>query len=45
MIIYSNEGNPLGLKILICANLAKKAVEVKNVTLNSKSFHVNKLHD
>uniref|UniRef100_A0A182IYF9 Methionine--tRNA ligase, cytoplasmic n=1 Tax=Anopheles atroparvus TaxID=41427 RepID=A0A182IYF9_ANOAO len=34
MIIYTNTGNPFGLKLLICANLAKKNVLVKNVTLS-----------
>lgn len=34
MIIYTNTGNPLGLKLLICANLVDTDVEVKNVTLS-----------
>ncbi|XP_058453366.1 methionine--tRNA ligase, cytoplasmic [Malaya genurostris] len=34
MIIYTNHGNPFGLKLLICANFAKKDVQVKKVTLN-----------
>ncbi|XP_058057768.1 methionine--tRNA ligase, cytoplasmic [Anopheles bellator] len=34
MIIYTNTGNPFGLKLLICANLAKREVQVKHVTLN-----------
>jgi methionyl-tRNA synthetase len=36
MIIYVNEGNPLGLKLLIAAKLAKKDVEFKIVSLNGK---------
>lgn len=35
MIIYTNEGNPLGLKLLSTAKFAKKDVEVKIVTLNN----------
>lgn len=35
MIIYTNEGNPFGLKLLICAKLGKVSkVTVKKVTLN-----------
>lgn len=37
MIIYTNEGNPLGLKLLLCTNFAKKGnVEIKYVNLNGK---------
>lgn len=37
MIIYTNEGNPLGLKLLICARLGKAtAVTLKKVTLSGK---------
>jgi hypothetical protein len=36
MIIYTNEGNPLGLKLLSTAKFAKKNVELKIVTLNCK---------
>ncbi|XP_040166180.1 methionine--tRNA ligase, cytoplasmic [Anopheles arabiensis] len=38
MIIYTNTGNPFGLKLLICANLAKTNVEVKHVTLNDPAL-------
>uniref|UniRef100_A0A2M4BC14 Methionine--tRNA ligase, cytoplasmic n=1 Tax=Anopheles marajoara TaxID=58244 RepID=A0A2M4BC14_9DIPT len=38
MIIYTNTGNPFGLKLLICANLAKREVQVKHVTLNDPSL-------
>lgn len=34
MIIYTNPGNPFGLKLLICAKFAKKEVRVKTVSLN-----------
>jgi methionyl-tRNA synthetase len=37
MIIYTNEGNPLGLKLLLAAKLAKKDLQVKVVTLNGES--------
>lgn len=36
MIIYTNEGNPLGLKLLAIAKFAKKDVEVKITTLAGK---------
>lgn len=36
MIIYTNEGNPLGLKLLLVAKFAKKIVQIKTVTLNGK---------
>lgn len=36
MIIYTNEGNPLGLKLLLVARFAKKDVQVKIVSLNGK---------
>uniref|UniRef100_A0A182YGX9 Methionine--tRNA ligase, cytoplasmic n=1 Tax=Anopheles stephensi TaxID=30069 RepID=A0A182YGX9_ANOST len=38
MIIYTNTGNPFGLKLLICANLAKTNVEVKHVTLGDPAL-------
>uniref|UniRef100_A0A182R1F6 Methionine--tRNA ligase, cytoplasmic n=1 Tax=Anopheles farauti TaxID=69004 RepID=A0A182R1F6_9DIPT len=38
MIIYTNTGNPFGLKLLICANLAKTNVEVKHVTLSDAAL-------
>uniref|UniRef100_A0A1Q3FWE3 Methionine--tRNA ligase, cytoplasmic n=1 Tax=Culex tarsalis TaxID=7177 RepID=A0A1Q3FWE3_CULTA len=34
MIIYTNPGNPFGLKLLICAKFAKKEVQVKTVSIN-----------
>ena len=41
MIIYTNEGNPLGLKLLVCANFAKiKNVELKIVNLSGKNQYV-----
>jgi Glutathione S-transferase, N-terminal domain len=36
MIIYTNEGNPLGLKLLLVAKFAKKDVQIKFVTLNGE---------
>lgn len=36
MIIYTNEGNPFGLELLILAKLAKKDVTVKTVNLNGE---------
>lgn len=36
MIIYTNPGNPFGLKLLICAKFAKKEVQVKTVSINGK---------
>lgn len=39
MIIYTNEGNPLGLKLLLVAKFAKKDVQLKIVTLNGKTFN------
>lgn len=39
MIIYTNEGNPLGLKLLICAELAKKEVLVKTVDINDAQIN------
>lgn len=36
MIIYTNVSNPLALKLLIVAKLAKKNVELKIVNLNGK---------
>lgn len=38
MIIYTNAGNPFGLKLLICAKFAKKDVQVKTIALNGKIF-------
>lgn len=38
MIIYTNEGNPLGLKLVLAAKLAKKDVQVKFVTLNDPAI-------
>lgn len=41
MIIYTNEGNPLGLKLLVCAKFAKiKNVEIKIVNLSGKNEEV-----
>lgn len=37
MIIYTNEGNPLGLQLLMLAKFAKRAVQVQLVNLNGKS--------
>ncbi|XP_055539810.1 methionine--tRNA ligase, cytoplasmic [Wyeomyia smithii] len=34
MIIYTNQGNPFGLKLLICAKFAGVDVQLKTVTLN-----------
>lgn len=39
MIIYTNEGNPLGLKLVACAKLGNVNVTVKKVTLNGKYNH------
>ena len=37
MIIYTNEGNPLALNLLVCTNFAKKGnVEIKYVNLSGK---------
>lgn len=36
MIIYTNEGNPFGLELLILAKVAKKDVTVKTVNLNGE---------
>lgn len=36
MIIYTNEGNPQALKLLICAKTAKKEVTLKIVSLNGE---------
>lgn len=33
MIIYTNKSNPSTLKLLICANLAKKYLEIKIASL------------
>lgn len=43
MIIYTNEGNPFGLKLLISAILGNKAVTVKFISLNGKiiPFYLN----
>lgn len=40
MKIYTNEGNPLGLKLLLAAKFAKKDVQIKIVTLNGKNCFV-----
>lgn len=37
MIIYTNEGNPLGLQLLMLAKFAKQAVQVQLVNLNGKT--------
>lgn len=36
MIIYTNEGNPLGLQLLVLAKFAKKTAQVQLVNLNGK---------
>lgn len=36
MIIYTNEGNPLGLQLLMLAKFAKRTVQVQLVNLNGK---------
>lgn len=36
MIIYTNEGNPLGLQLLMLAKFAKQAVKVQLVNLNGE---------
>ena len=38
MIIYTNEGNPLGLKLVAAAKFAKKDVQIKVVTLNGEEL-------
>lgn len=40
MIIYTNEGNPLGLKLLLVAKFAKKDVQVKITTLNGENWEL-----
>lgn len=40
MIIYTNEGNPLGLKLLISAVLGNKAVSVKFISLNGNVYDI-----
>ncbi|KAH8407407.1 hypothetical protein KR222_008420 [Zaprionus bogoriensis] len=37
MIIYTNEGNPLGLQLLMLAKFAKRTVQLQLVNLNGKS--------
>jgi len=44
MIIYTNEGNPLGLQLLMLAKFAKRPVQVQLVNLNGElylEFHLN----
>lgn len=36
MIIYTNKGNPFGLKLLISSKLAKKEVIVEQVNITSE---------
>lgn len=38
MIIYTNEGNPLGLQLLMLAKFAKKTVQVQLVNLNDAKY-------
>ncbi|KAH8340219.1 hypothetical protein KR067_013693 [Drosophila pandora] len=38
MIIYTNEGNPLGLQLLMLAKFSKQAVKVQLVNLNDAKF-------
>ncbi|XP_064543001.1 methionine--tRNA ligase, cytoplasmic [Drosophila montana] len=38
MIIYTNEGNPLGLQLLVLAKFAKRAVQVLLVNLNDAKY-------
>lgn len=38
MILFTEKGNPLGLKLLTVANFAKKPLEIKFVTLNGKKI-------
>lgn len=38
MKIYTNEGNPLGLKLLILTKFAKKDVTIESVNLNGELF-------
>lgn len=38
MIIYTNEGNPLGLQLLMLAKFAKRTVQVQLVNLNGKEI-------
>lgn len=38
MKIYTNEGNPLGLKLLILTKFAKKEVAVETVNLVGELF-------
>ncbi|XP_034651564.1 methionine--tRNA ligase, cytoplasmic [Drosophila subobscura] len=38
MIIYTNEGNPLGLQLLMLAKFAKRSVQVQLVNLNDAKF-------
>lgn len=41
MIIYTNEGNPLALKLLICANVAgSKDVAIKNVNFTGDNIYI-----
>lgn len=42
MIIYTNEGNPFGLELLILAKVAKKDVTVKTVNLNDPAIKIIK---
>ncbi|XP_001360316.2 methionine--tRNA ligase, cytoplasmic [Drosophila pseudoobscura] len=38
MIIYTNEGNPLGLQLLMLAKFAKRSVQLVNLNLNDAKF-------
>jgi len=38
MIIYTNEGNPLGLQLLMLAKFAKRPVQVQLVNLNGELY-------
>lgn len=40
MIIYTNEGNPLGLKLLLVAKFAKKDVQIKVTNLNGENAKI-----
>jgi len=39
MIIYTNDGNPLGLQLLMLAKFAKQPVQVQLVNLNGEFCH------
>lgn len=38
MIIYTNEGNPLGLQLLMLVKYSKRQVEVQLVNLNGECW-------